>query len=797
MDGGHVSGLHLGGNGLRGEIPAEIGRLTQLRELWFGDGNNITGEFPSEVSKLTRLEVLDLGYSEMRGAIPAWLGDLGRLMYLYLDGNQFEGEVPAELGNLTRLELLTLHNSPWLSGALPTSLMEIPNLYTLTFDRTRMCAPLDERFQAWIRKIPDYNGTDCFPDESEVNPLEITVPPALTSIGERVQLSVSVRSSDGVRQTVESAIVQWETSDAAVVTVIDGEVTASGPGNATVTALYDGHETEAPISVRISTRKTGTVRVLYASPSDREFRADYSEGITNALVDLQSWYRRELGGLTFSLYDVTPQHCRMKEPSAYYARGNSWEKVETGVQHCAHARSGDPDFVWVVYADVEEACDEPYELGAGGGGMTIVPRWDLEGVANSDVARYCEGPQLEPPGRWIGGIGHELGHTMGLPHPPGCDDRLPTCDESALMSWGYSTYPDTYFRSDDKETLLRSQFIHGTRSPVREPIDPPGISRIRGAVLAFDGEPIEGIRVSAVSEDYWNWGQTDVRGGFEIPVTTDSEDPYVLSVHAGQTADCRWFGYHGRDGLTSIRADAARFEVGDVGVNDVEISVPSVQYQNCAGSRIVAGTVLGPGGSPVEGIRIESAGVWAQTGRDGAFEFPAEPPWPGSIAPNSFNLRIHVDEVANCGFVGYYGPGGFTTLKRAATLELGGVSLTGIKIILPAEPSELCDSGIKVSGTLLGPSGDPVEGVFVELNGDWEWSETDRDGNFEIGVLEGRIGWSVISIVSPYCRTLGYYDEHRGFLTSPGDATLIELGDDDVTGIEIKLPKTVDELCDD
>ena len=30
--GGRVTGLHLGGNGLRGEIPVEIGRLTQLRE---------------------------------------------------------------------------------------------------------------------------------------------------------------------------------------------------------------------------------------------------------------------------------------------------------------------------------------------------------------------------------------------------------------------------------------------------------------------------------------------------------------------------------------------------------------------------------------------------------------------------------------------------------------------------------------------------------------------------------------------------------------------------------------------
>ena len=36
--------------------------------------------------------------------------------------------------------------------------------------------------------------------------------------------------------------------------------------------------------------------------------------------------------------------------------------VLTGVQHCAPVRQGDPDYVWVVYADVVHECG-PYELG--------------------------------------------------------------------------------------------------------------------------------------------------------------------------------------------------------------------------------------------------------------------------------------------------------------------------------------------------------------------------------------------------------------------------------------------------
>ena len=41
--------------------------------------------------------------------------------------------------------------------------------------------------------------------------------------------------------------------------------------------------------------------------SDRDFRSDYQRGHrARHLVDIQSWYRRQLDGLTFSLYDVIP-----------------------------------------------------------------------------------------------------------------------------------------------------------------------------------------------------------------------------------------------------------------------------------------------------------------------------------------------------------------------------------------------------------------------------------------------------------------------------------------------------------
>ena len=296
--------------------------------------------------------------------------------------------------------------------------------------------------------------------------LEVTQPTPLTSVGETIELSVTARMSDGSRHSVAGALVDWKSSDPWVATVEEGTATAAGGGNARITATYQGHKTIAFISVRISTQERHTVRVLYASPSDREFRADYSEGISHALVDLQSWYRRELGGLTFSLYQATPEWCQMSESEAFYASGDAWSRVLDGVQHCALVTHGASDFVWIIYVDVYEDCDEypNHELGRGGSGITIVARWDLEGLTNPGEYYYCpEGPFQGPLGRWIGGMGHELAHGFGVHHPPGCDPWDPeTCDDletESLMHDGYSQYPFTYLLPEDKEILIDSPFI--------------------------------------------------------------------------------------------------------------------------------------------------------------------------------------------------------------------------------------------------------------------------------------------------------------------------------------------------
>ncbi len=69
---GRVAGLYLELNQLSGEIPEELGDLTNLYELHLDD-NQLTGEIPAELGDLTNLRTLGLGGNQLSGCVPATL----------------------------------------------------------------------------------------------------------------------------------------------------------------------------------------------------------------------------------------------------------------------------------------------------------------------------------------------------------------------------------------------------------------------------------------------------------------------------------------------------------------------------------------------------------------------------------------------------------------------------------------------------------------------------------------------------------------------------------------------------
>ena len=118
--------LRLDRNQLTGEIPTELGNLSNLTWLDLGS-NQLTGEIPTEFGNLSNLRLLLLGRNQLTGEIPPELGGLSNLQYLSLFANQLTGEIPTEFGNLSNLESLRLSNNQ-LTGEIPPELGRLSNL---------------------------------------------------------------------------------------------------------------------------------------------------------------------------------------------------------------------------------------------------------------------------------------------------------------------------------------------------------------------------------------------------------------------------------------------------------------------------------------------------------------------------------------------------------------------------------------------------------------------------------------------------------------------------------------------
>ncbi|KAJ7555958.1 hypothetical protein O6H91_05G062800 [Diphasiastrum complanatum] len=121
--------LVLSQNSLQGSIPVEIGNLKKLQQLVL-NGNELTGIIPDSFGNLDSLKVFDLSGNQLGGEIPSTLGRLNALQKLDLSENMFSGYISDELGNLESLQFLDLSSNK-LNGSIPDSLRKLTSLQYL------------------------------------------------------------------------------------------------------------------------------------------------------------------------------------------------------------------------------------------------------------------------------------------------------------------------------------------------------------------------------------------------------------------------------------------------------------------------------------------------------------------------------------------------------------------------------------------------------------------------------------------------------------------------------------------
>ena len=131
-----VTMVNLEWNNLVGEIPPEIGHLTELTSLYMGS-NQLSGSLPPEIGELTKLENLRLQNNGLSGPVPANWGQLTRLVWFDLDGNAITGPLPAEIGNWRSVVRLNISRNE-LDGSLPPEWGQLTSLRELRLWQNRL-----------------------------------------------------------------------------------------------------------------------------------------------------------------------------------------------------------------------------------------------------------------------------------------------------------------------------------------------------------------------------------------------------------------------------------------------------------------------------------------------------------------------------------------------------------------------------------------------------------------------------------------------------------------------------------
>ena len=154
------------GVGLTGSIPAQLGYLTGLEDLYL-DGHRLAGSIPPRLGRLLNLRWLILNRNQLSGPIPTQLGARSSLTHLQAEDNRLSGPLPSQLNLLNNLRKLYLKRNAGFSGCIPHHLRDVRHhdLSTLILPDCASDAP-----ETPATPLPTFNLTTTAGDGGAIDP---------------------------------------------------------------------------------------------------------------------------------------------------------------------------------------------------------------------------------------------------------------------------------------------------------------------------------------------------------------------------------------------------------------------------------------------------------------------------------------------------------------------------------------------------------------------------------------------------------------------------------------------------